>query len=202
MRFQTSLFRGKARRRERGASLLELAILLPLLAVMAFGVIDLGRLIHARLVVTNVCREGGSLGSRDILQGQQLISMLQSSATPLNLQADGRIFITKIKSGLSERNPQPYIDSLNSFSGGSYPVSSNIGTTTGQGVTGLSATLLNHLRFEGAPQNTSDIAEITVVEVFYHYRPITPLPGFVQNNLFPAGPDGVRGILISSRAIF
>ena len=36
-----------------------------------------------------------------------------------------------------------------------------------------------------------------MVEVFYHYRPITPLPNFVQN-LFPVN----GGILIGSRAIF
>jgi len=36
-----------------------------------------------------------------------------------------------------------------------------------------------------------------VVEVFYHYRPITPLPGFVQN-LFPNN----GGINIGSRSVF
>ena len=47
-------------RDKQGASILELVFLLPLLVIMAFGVIDLGRLIHARLVVTNVSREGAA----------------------------------------------------------------------------------------------------------------------------------------------
>ena len=180
---------------ERGAALLELALLLPILVVLAFGVIDLGRLIHARLVVTNVCREGGSLASRDIQTGNNLIAMLQSSATPFNLQAQGRIYVTKIKAGETQANSLPYIDSR--FQGGAYAVSSSIGGNVGQAPTGLSTTLYNHLRFEPAPQSTSDISEISVVEVFYYYRPITPLPNFVQN-LFPVS----GGILIGSRAIF
>ena len=187
---------GNVRRNgERGASLLELALLLPLLVVLAFGVIDLGRLIHARLVVTNVSREGGSLASRD-RGGANLIAMLQSSATPFDLSgSQGRIYVTRINAGKSLAAPLPYIFSIDS--GGSYNVSSSIGGNLGQTPTGVPTTLYNRLIFERAPQSTSDIAEITVVEVFYHYRPITPLPNFVQN-LFPVS----GGILIGSRAIF
>ncbi len=112
---------------------MELALLLPILVVLAFGVIDLGRLIHARLVVTNVSREGGSLASRDIQTGNNLITMLQSSATPFNLQTQGRIYVIKIKAGETRFAPLPYIDSK--FSGGAYNVSSsitgNIGGTPG-----------------------------------------------------------------------
>ena len=91
--------------------------------------------------------------------------------------------------------PLPYI--LSRDSGGSYNVSSSIGGNVGEAPTGLSSTMYNHLRFWPAPQNAADIAEISVVEVFFHYRPITPLPNFVQN-LFPVN----GGILIGSRAIF
>jgi len=195
MTMQTIVNGGARRNAERGASLLELALLLPILVVLVFGVIDLGRLIHARLVVTNVSREGGSLASRDIQTGANLITMLQSSATPFNLQTQGRIYVTKIKAGTSQSAPLPYI--LSRDSGGSYNVSSSIGGSVGAAPTGLSTTMYNHLRFEPAPQSAADIAEISVVEVFYHYRPITPLPNFVQN-LFPVN----GGILIGSRAIF
>jgi hypothetical protein len=190
------IMNGSARRDgERGAALLELALLLPILVVLAFGVIDLGRLIHARLMVANVTREGGSLASRDIQTGDNLIAMLQSSATPFDLQAQGRIYVTKIKAGETQANSLPYIDSK--FQGGAYVVSSSIGGNVGQAPTGLSTTMYNHLRFEPAPQSTSDISEISIVEVFYYYKPITPLPNFVQN-LFPVN----GGILIGSRAIF
>jgi len=200
MMLRKSLFRSGKRRHERGASLLELALLLPILVVLAFGVIDLGRLIHARLVVTNVSREGGSLASRDLqlgsTPGTTLVDMLLASASPFDLSgSQGRIYVTKIKAGMTLADPLPRIDTR--LQGGNYNVSSSIGGIVGQVPTGLSSTMYNHLRFEPAPQNAPDITELSVVEVFYHYRPITPLPNFVQN-LFPVN----GGILIGSRAIF
>jgi hypothetical protein len=185
---------GERRHNERGAALVELALLLPILVVLAFGVIDLGRLIHARLVVTNVSREGGSLASRDIKVGNDLITMLQSSATPFNLATQGRIYVYRINAGETRFDPLPYIDSK--FSGGAYGVSSSITGNVGDTPGGLSSTLMNHLTFRTAI-NTSELSEISIVEVFYHYRPITPLPNFIQN-LFPVN----GGILIGSRAIF
>jgi hypothetical protein len=192
---------------QRGAALLELAILLPLLVVLAFGVIDLGRLIHARLIVANVSREGGSLASRDLqlgtTAGTTLIDMLLSSAKPFELSGSlGRIYVTKIKAGRTLNDPLPYIFSRDS--GGSYGISSSIRGNVTRTPTGVPTSLYNRLIFEEAPQSASDIAEITVVEVFYFYRPITPLPNFVQN-LFPdVDPLDVtkRGIQIGSRAIF
>jgi Flp pilus assembly protein TadG len=186
---------GERQHNERGVALVELALLLPLLVVLAFGVIDLGRLIHARLVVTNVSREGGSLASRDIQVGDALITMLQSSATPFNLQTQGRIHVIKIKAGETRSDPLPYIDSRvsrGSYTAASSSISGNVNDTPG----GLSSTLMNHLTFKTSI-NTSELSEINIVEVFYHYRPITPLPNFVLG-LFPT--DG--GILIGSRAIF
>ena len=182
---------------ERGASLLELALLLPLLVVMAFGVIDLGRLIHARLVITNVSREGGSLASRD-RGGTNFIAMLQSSATPFDLKNQGRIYVTKIGAEDPTGNPprlDPYI--ISRSQDGSLSVSSYIsGAVQGALQSGLSQDMINHLSID--PQiGTTHISGVTVVEVFYRYVPITPLPGIMQN-LFPDS----GGIIIGSRSIF
>ena len=45
---------------ERGIAALELAVLLPLILIMSFAVIDFGRLIQAKLVITNLRPEGGT----------------------------------------------------------------------------------------------------------------------------------------------
>ncbi|HET6488327.1 MAG TPA: TadE/TadG family type IV pilus assembly protein [Syntrophales bacterium] len=189
-------FRAPGRRQaERGASMLELAMILPILVVLVYGIVDFGRLIHARLVVTNVSREGGSLASRDIREGDALIAMLQSSAAPFDLKdADGRIYITKIKAGATTQNPEPYIDSR--FQGGGLNAASSITGSVFGTPHGLSSMLYNHLRYI-AQNSTSDISEVTVVEVFYLYRPITPLPKLIQNHFLPSG-----GLLIGSRAVF
>lgn len=179
---------------EKGASLLEMTLLLPILVVLAFGVIDLGRLIHARLVVTNVCREGASLASRDIKSGTDLIDMLQSSATPFDLKNRGRIYVFKIKAGESAQNTLPYITIKSSD--GSYNAGSTITGNLGDPPGGLSSAIYKHLRYNGG-NKTSDISEINVVEVFYLYQPITPLPNFVQKLILPTG-----GILVASKAVY
>lgn len=181
---------------QRGAALVELAFLLPILIVMVLGIIDFGRLIHARLVVTNVSREGGSLGSRDIRVGDQLVSMLLSSAAPFNLSgADGRVYVTKIRAGMSLDEPEPFIHSRTT--GGTLDVPSGITGRVGETPGGLQDPIYGHLRFRAA-NSASDISEVTIVEVFYLYRTITPLPEFVQNIILPDR----GGILIGSRATF
>jgi Flp pilus assembly protein TadG len=54
------------RRGERGQALVELALFIPLLTVLTFGAIDLGRVYFAYTALTNAAREGAmcaSLGS-------------------------------------------------------------------------------------------------------------------------------------------
>ncbi len=181
------------KKNEKGVATLELAFILPVLCIMAFGVIDFGRLIQARLVITNVSREGGSLASRDIEVGNDLLAVLQASSSPLNLQTSGRIFISKIKAGQTEALPNPVIDSQ-VYSGGLIVSSGIRGNLP---YLGLSQTLYNHLKFDPAHQ-TADISDITVVEVFYKYSPITPLPNFIQGILLTDG----GGRIIGSKSVF
>jgi hypothetical protein len=181
---------------ERGVSIVELAFILPILVVLVFGIVDFGRLIHARLVVANVSREGGSLASRDILVDNGLVNMLLSSATPLDLRnQDGRIYVTKIKAGEKKNDPEPYIDSR--ATGGALGVPSVITGNIGDTPSGLSPTLYGHLKFN-EDNNAADILDVTVVEVYYEYRLITPLPKFIENLLLP----GDQGLLIGSRSYF
>jgi Flp pilus assembly protein TadG len=44
--------------RSKGQELAEFAIVLPLLLLIVFGVLDLGRLFHALITITNAAREG------------------------------------------------------------------------------------------------------------------------------------------------
>ena len=46
----------------RGQELVEFAIIFPLLMIIAFGVLDLGRAMHAAITITNVAREGARYG--------------------------------------------------------------------------------------------------------------------------------------------
>jgi len=48
-------------RNERGTQLIELALVMPILLLLALGIIDMAALIHANQVVSNAAREGARL---------------------------------------------------------------------------------------------------------------------------------------------
>lgn len=178
---------------ERGIAALELAMLLPVMLIMAFAVIDFGRLIETELVITNMSREGGSLASRDLLMGASLCTMLQDSSYPLDMQDRGKIYISIITAGVSKNSPDPTISSQSSA--GNLAVPSVI--SGGSPQLGLSTTMYNHLVFNNANQ-APDLSVLTVVEVYYEYIPITPLPQFAQNLLFQNGV----GMVVGTKAVF
>ena len=51
-------------REERGQSLVEMALVLPLLLLLRVGIVDLGRGFHHAVIVTNAAREGARAASR------------------------------------------------------------------------------------------------------------------------------------------
>ena len=179
----------------RGTALIEFALILPILIILVLATVDFGRLIQARLIISNVSREGGSLAARQTTVDTSLITVLKESGKPLNLiGADGKIIITRVKAGLSTGAPNPTIATQDSR--GTLARSSTI--AAGNANLGLTASIYNHLLFKTA-NATSDIAEVTVVEVFYKYRPITPFPkGFGGGMLLP----NTDGMIVWSKAIF
>ena len=183
--------------RQRGIATVELALIFPLMMIMAFAIIDFGRLIQARIIAANLAREGGSLGSRSIQSSPlDLITMLQDGASPLDMINNGKIYITRISAGTSAANPDPYVDFSYTASSGGLSVSSTVGA--GQTNLGLTSALYSHLEFDDTPgKMTSDISNVTVVEVFYKYTPLTPLGRFVPGLFTDNG-----GEIILSKAVF
>ena len=174
-------------RGEKGIAALEFALIFPVLLVMVFAIIDVGRLIQARLIITNVSREGGSLAFRGAMPDAGLILMLQQSGQPLDLDGSGRIWISRIHAGTAA-NYNPVIFSQYPAGMLGVPSSINYSSTT----LGLSLALYDYLKFQPG-YSTSQITQVTVVEVYYQYKPITPLPRFISNILSKR---------IGSRAVF
>ncbi len=185
-------------RNHRGAAIVEFCLVLPILLVIVFAIIDFGRLVQARFIITSLAREGGNLASRgDIVSENDLITMLQSSSTPLSLINSGEICISNIVAGSTAASPLPVIGSTNpqllpQFCSGGLTVASGI--SAGAPNLGLTTAIYNHLVFN--PANlTADINGVTVVETFYKYSPITPLPDFITSFLG-------SGVIISSRSVY
>jgi Flp pilus assembly protein TadG len=182
------------RNHERGMALMEFALVLPLMLMLLVAGIDFGHLIQTRLILTNVSREGGSVASRTTSITPELTNMVLASGSPLNLAGgDGRVYITRIAAGTSTSTPKPTI--AKQIFAGLLAKPSKVSTLSA--TLGLSPRLYDRLVYK-TTNGTADISEVTVVEVIYRYRPITPLPGFMAGML---DVDN-GGFVISSKAVF
>jgi len=86
---------------ERGQTLVELALILPIIILILFGTLEFGRIFHSYIVITNAAREGarlGALGKSD----EEIISRIRE-ASPL-YQADTRLRIIRLEPNESARN--------------------------------------------------------------------------------------------------
>ena len=72
--------RRRGRSAERGAATVELALVLPLLLFILFGVVDFGRMLNAQLTLTESAREG----ARAAALGQSADTRVQATATNLS----------------------------------------------------------------------------------------------------------------------
>lgn len=71
------------RKREQGQALVELALVLPVLIMLIFGIVEFGRVSNAYLVVTQAAREGarqGTIGGTDT----QIVTSVKNSASSLD----------------------------------------------------------------------------------------------------------------------
>lgn len=78
MRRQTS---GLRRRAQRGAAAVELALVLPVLLLVIGGVVDFGRALYTKVIITNAAREGARAA---VASGATLINITQraEASTP------------------------------------------------------------------------------------------------------------------------
>lgn len=76
-----------SRQTDRGQELVEFALVLPLLFLIAFGVLDLGRLFHAAITISNAAREGARYATRnpDDLNGVVNAAMWEAQNSGITL---------------------------------------------------------------------------------------------------------------------
>ena len=203
----------KSTQSEKGMATVEFAVLVSIALLMIFVIVDFGTLIQAQAVVTNVTREGGSLASRDLKNGPDLLDLLEASSSPLDFDAHPqryKIYLAKVDAGESEANPDPTCSVQES------------GALTGPGVSSpassptcdLTQSLYDLLKFDDVAQ-ASPISQLTVVKVYYVHKPMTPMEAVFKasgnsvvnfdlyDELGQFGQDGLSDtILISSKAVF
>ena len=77
-------------------ALIELALVLPILLLLALGVIDFARAIQFNNVVNHLTREGANLAARSSEQPQFILKALMDTAEPLEMNTSGMMYITKL----------------------------------------------------------------------------------------------------------
>lgn len=183
-------------RYQQGTATVELAIILPLMLIILFAIVDFGKLINVRYEIAKLAQQGGLMASRDVRQSSDiatLITTLQSmgneslglTGTAQQLANMGNIYIWRIETGTS-----PTI----TMSGNSGALTVTPSISSSYTKLGLSDALYTSLSTSSGP----DITQVTVVEVFYKYQPITPLSNLIRGLLTGSG----GGFIVSSKAVY
>lgn len=192
---------------ERGMATIEMAALVSMVLLMVFVIVDFGGLIQAQAVVTNISREGGSLASRDLKNGPDLINLLEASSSPLNFQGNPtryKIYIAKVDAGGDSNNPDPTC----TVQEGGQLIGVDAYSPAASPTCDLTQSLYDLLKFDDTIQ-TSPISQLTVVKVFYVHQPLTPMESVfkasgnsVMNFNFSGQGTENDSILLSSKSIF
>lgn len=150
-----------------GQATVELTFIIIMLLVMMFGLIDFGRAIYERQVITNIAREGSNLAFRGAGDSPaetitNAVNAVIASASPLNINTKGYVIISAVIKN-----------------GGSFTVTSQVFKG------GISPVPLSKLRkgpgnfpsmpFTTNPQIPLANKTLYVTEVFYKFVPITPV---------------------------
>jgi len=97
-------------RKDSGQSLVELALVLPLLVLLTLGTYDVALAMRTKNTLINLSREGANLalrGSRTVADLQTVMTSLAATAHPLEMDKEGMMYViqVKVKDGVRTINP-------------------------------------------------------------------------------------------------
>lgn len=86
---------GRLRHDERGQGLAELAIALPILLLLAFGILEVGRLLEQQHTISGLTREGANLASRGGTL-EQALTTTRTNQVATGLGPDGGVIVSRV----------------------------------------------------------------------------------------------------------
>ena len=83
----------------KGQSVIELALILPVLVLLMLGLVDLSRAIQAYNIIANMSREGANLALRtsSSIDPQDIMNSLANTAQPLAMSRKGMMYMTEVR---------------------------------------------------------------------------------------------------------
>ncbi|MBK4733654.1 pilus assembly protein [Noviherbaspirillum sp. DKR-6] len=152
----------------RGAALVELALLLPMLLLLALGMAELGRALEARLALEGMSRAGAELAAAGALPLREssdgLMETLAATASP-ELRANGAIVITRI----ADAGNGPIVLEQYRWDGGDARMTSALAQCDA-----ASGCMLSDEAWRRLPP-LSEGASVLAVEAHYRYAPLFSL---------------------------
>jgi len=178
----------KMLKKSDGQTMVELALILPVLLLLSFGVFEYSRSILTKNIITNMSREGANLAARTPESPQTIMTAIATTADPLDMVANGMIFITKVMGvddGTGTDTADPIVQKQYKYVDGNY-LSANSVVWGGcgsdnwtDGECTVSGNPVADLEGDGAGKPYSgmetvikDGETVYAVEVFYDYAPI------------------------------
>lgn len=89
----------------KGQALVELALLIPLMLVIAVGVLDLGRLFHASITIANAAREGARYGTFDPNDVSGIVAAAEAEAADSGIDLSGSTIAVSCPEGCGSGLP-------------------------------------------------------------------------------------------------
>jgi Flp pilus assembly protein TadG len=175
-------------RDDSGQSLIEFAIVLPLVIILVLGVVEVGYALLDQQVVNKLTREGSNLISRDTTLADATLAMTTMSSRPVNFgNGSARLIFSVLKKGATTGTPNyNQIVLYQRHTYGSLSGSSKL-TTSGSGSFGgppdyIAANSDNdtRLRVTNVPSTlvTNPGGLIYVTEIYSRHPVITPFDRF------------------------
>jgi len=170
-----------------GQSILEFAIVMPMICVLALGVTEVGWALLDAHVVTRLAREGSNLTSRDTSLADAGSAMQGMATRPVNFNAGSKVIFSVIRNVGTVGAPNYNTPVLyQRYEYGSFPASSKL-TLAGSGSFGpapeyqaLNSDSNTGLRVTNLPPNVGTTlgGMVYVTEVYSPHTLITPFNAF------------------------
>jgi hypothetical protein len=155
----------EANQRERGQSLAELALVLPLLLMILVGMVEVGWAMRAHLTVTTASREGARFASRRVFEYEEIQEVVYVAMLSLHPIFDGpdanaTIIVTKVQ-----------IDAEGNWSidGGAPYVTGTLGVSSQVPAGTYEQIAADNVVFNEAHTTIESENNVVVVEVFYDH---------------------------------